>query len=53
MFSYWQDNKYQNKLNVRFGSKEERELKKILFDLFELKDFNSITDTRWAIINYR
>ena len=27
MFSFWQDNKKQNKLNVRFGSKEERELK--------------------------
>jgi len=52
MFSFWQDGKNQNKLNVRFGSKEERELKKILFDLFDLKDFNSITDTRWAIINY-
>lgn len=52
MFTYWQDNKNQNKLNVRFGSKEERELKKILFELFDLKDFNSITDTRWAIVNY-
>ena len=39
-------------MNVRFGSKEERELKKILFELFNLKDFNSITDTRWAIIDY-
>jgi hypothetical protein len=52
MYSFWQDNKNQNKLNVRFGSKEERELKKILLDLFDLKDFNSITDTRWAIVNY-
>jgi len=52
IFSYWQDNRNQNKLNVRFGSKEERELKKILFELFDLKDFNSITDTRWAIVNY-
>jgi len=52
MFSFWQDNKKQNKLNVRFGSKEERELKNILLDLFDLKDFNSITDTRWAIVNY-
>ena len=49
MFSFWQDGRNQNKLNVRFGSKEERELKKILLDLFDLKDFNSITDTRWAI----
>jgi len=52
MFTYWQDNKNQSKLNVRFGSKEERELKKLLFELFDLKDFNSITDTRWAIVNY-
>jgi len=52
MFSFWQDGRNQNKLNVRFGSKEERELKKILLDLFDLKDFNSITDTRWAIVNY-
>lgn len=52
MFNYWQENKSQTKLNVRFGSKEEGELKKLLFELFDLKDFNSITDTRWAIINY-
>ncbi len=52
MFSFWQDGRNQNKLNVRFGSKEERELKEILLDLFDLKDFNSITDTRWAIVNY-
>jgi len=52
MFSYWQDKKNQNKLNVRFGSKEERELKEILLNLFDIKDHNSITDTRWAIINY-
>jgi len=52
MFGFWQDGRNQNKLNVRFGSKEERELKKILLDLFDLKDFNSITDTRWAIVNY-
>lgn len=52
MFNYWQDNRNQSKLNVRFGSREERELKKLLFDLFDLKDFNSITDTRWAIVNY-
>jgi len=52
MFSFWQDKRNQNKLNVRFGSKEERELKNILLDLFDLKDYNSITDTRWAIVNY-
>ncbi|MFA5806169.1 MAG: hypothetical protein WC879_16150 [Melioribacteraceae bacterium] len=52
MFSYWQEGKNQNKLNVRFGSKEERELKKIFSNLFDLKDCNSITDTRWAIIDY-
>ena len=52
MFSFWQDGRNQNKLNVRFGSKEERELKNILLDLFNLKDLNSITDTRWAIVNY-
>jgi hypothetical protein len=52
MFTYWQSNKNANKLNVRFGSKEEGELKKILIELFDLKETNSITDTRWAIINY-
>ena len=52
LFSFWQEGKSQNKLNVRFGSKEERELKNILIDLFDLKESNSITDTRWAIVNY-
>ncbi len=52
MFSFWQDNRNQNKLNVRFGSKEERELKNILCEIFQISDPNSITDARWAILNY-
>jgi hypothetical protein len=52
MFSFWQEGKNQNKLNVRFGSKEERELKKILCEIFQISDPNSITDARWAILNY-
>ena len=52
MFTYWQENRNQSKLNVRFGSNEERELKKILSEIFELKDPNSVTDTRWVIRNY-
>ncbi|HPW78707.1 MAG TPA: hypothetical protein PK676_05490, partial [Bacteroidales bacterium] len=52
MFSFWQGGRNQSKLNVRFGSKEERELQRILLDLFDLKDVTSITDTRWAIVNY-
>jgi len=52
MFSFWQDGRNQNKLNVRFGSKEERELKKILCEIFQISDPNSITDARWAILNY-
>jgi hypothetical protein len=52
LFSFWQDKRNQNKLNVRFGSKEERELKKALCEIFQISDPNSITDARWAILNY-
>lgn len=53
IFSFWQDDgKNQNKLNVRFGSKEERELKNILCEIFQISDPNSITDARWAVLNY-
>lgn len=52
LFSSWQDNKNQNKLNVRFGSKEERELKSIILQIFDLKDSESITDARWLIRDY-
>ena len=52
LFKYWKENKSQSKLNVRFGSKEERELKKILCEIFQISDPNSITDARWAVLNY-
>jgi len=52
LFSYWQDNRNQNKLQVRFGSKEERELKNILCEIFHLTDPSSVTDARWVILDY-
>ncbi len=53
MFKYWQNGKYQNKLIVRFGSKEERELITILHELFVFEEgYYSITDTRWAILKF-
>jgi hypothetical protein len=52
MFSFWQEKKNQDKLNVRFGSKEERELKKVLCEIFQLSDPNSVTDARWVILDY-
>lgn len=52
LFGFWQEGKNHSKLNVRFGSKEERELKKILCEIFKIQDPNSITDARWAILNY-
>lgn len=52
IFSFWQDNKNHNKLQVRFGSKEERELKQILGEIFQIEDADSVTDTRWIILEY-
>lgn len=47
-----------NKLNVRFGSKEEKDLKDSLIAIFNLQkvpevgELTSITNVRWGIVHY-
>ena len=54
IFNYWQNGKNENKLKIRFGSKEEKELKDKLITIFELQkipnlELTSITNVRWGI----
>jgi hypothetical protein len=52
LFENWDGKSNQNKLQLRFGSKEERKLKLKLIRLFDLKDVDSIIDSRFAIREY-
>jgi len=58
LFSYWQNGKNENKLRVRFGSKEEKDLIDILIAVFDLKnvpevgELSSIKNVRWGIAYY-
>jgi len=52
LFENWEGKSNQNKLQLRFGSKEERKLKLKLIRLFDLKDVDSIIDSRYAIREY-
>ncbi|HJH25716.1 MAG TPA: hypothetical protein C5S37_02845 [Methanophagales archaeon] len=50
LFKYWENNMdYLGKLEVRFGTEEEKELVELLTDLFNLKDVGSLNDVRWKI----
>jgi hypothetical protein len=60
IFTFWKDEKNENKLLVRFGSKEESVLKEQLIKIFDLEEItpksgqdaielSSITNVRWAI----
>lgn len=44
--------KNRNIFNVRFGSKEEMELKSQFLELFNISDSENINDTRWLIRDY-
>jgi hypothetical protein len=58
LFNYWQNGKNENKLRVRFGSKEEKDLKDILIAVFDLQnvpevgELSSIKNVRWGIAYY-
>jgi hypothetical protein len=52
MFTFWEKNKYNEGLKVRFGSEEERELIALLKDIFGLEEVGSLTNTRWKIGEY-
>lgn len=55
LFSYWQNGRNENKLRVRFGSREEKELKDLLIQIFDLSvvpevpELTSIKNVRWGI----
>ena len=53
LFKYWQNederNKIQKKLEVRFGTVEEKKLINILKSLFKLGNVDGLTNTRWKI----
>jgi hypothetical protein len=58
LFKYWEDSKNENKLRVRFGSKEEKDLKEDLIKIFDLQsvpevgELTSIKNVRWGIAYY-
>jgi hypothetical protein len=58
IFSYWKSGTGNNKLNVRFGSKEEKDLKDLLIGIFDMKhlsdvpELTSLKNVRWGIISY-
>ena len=57
-FKAWEDGKKSNKLNFMFESKESSELCRFILDTFHLnslpdyKDVSSLTDARWALLEY-
>jgi hypothetical protein len=58
VFSSWQKGSNNSKLSVRFGSKEEKDLKDLLigiFDMERLKDkpeLTSLKNVRWGVVAY-
>ena len=58
MFKAWEDDKKSIKLNFMFESKESTSLCKSLISIFKLnqlpgyKDVSSLTDARWAVLEY-
>lgn len=58
LFKAWEDGKKSNKLNFMFESKESSDLCKRFITIFKLKqlpnykDVSSLTDARWAILEY-
>lgn len=58
LFKAWESGKKSNKLNLMFESKESSDLCKRFISIFKLKtlpgykDVTSLTDARWAILEY-
>ena len=58
LFKAWEAGKKSNKLNLMFESKESSDLCKRFISIFKLKtlpgykDVTSLTDARWAILEY-
>lgn len=49
IFECWQKDKGCDKLNVRLGSEEEKELINELADLFNIENYTGLQDIRWKI----
>jgi hypothetical protein len=49
IFKYWTNGKDRDKLEVRLGTSEEKELTDILAYLFDIKESESLNSTRWRI----
>jgi len=49
IFECWQKNKGCDKLNVRLGSEEEKELITELANLFKIENFTGLQDVRWRM----
>ncbi len=58
IFNYWQKGNGSNKLSVRFGSKEEKDLKDLLIGIFDMQrlsdvpELTSLKNVRWGVIGY-
>lgn len=51
IFECWQKNIGCDKLNVRLGSEEEKELIEELAKLFDIQEYSGLQDIRWKIKN--
>jgi hypothetical protein len=49
LFKYWQDDKEGEKLQVRYGTMEEKVLTDKLKSIFGLKELEGLTNVRWGI----
>lgn len=49
LFEFWENDKGVSKLEVRFGSEDEKKLIDILSQIFNLKDINSLNSARWGV----
>jgi len=58
LFDFWEGKNSGNKLTLRFGSKEEKELKDALIEIFDLSklpgvpELTSIKNVKWGIKEY-
>lgn len=58
VFSSWSKGSSNNKLSVRFGSKEEKDLKDLLIGIFDMQrlsdvpELTSLKNVRWGVIAY-
>ncbi|MGC8718284.1 MAG: hypothetical protein ACP5RW_09845, partial [bacterium] len=49
IFRYWTNGKDRDKLEVRLGTSEEKELTDILINLFDIKEEENLNNVRWRI----